>query len=98
MAILSTVKKVWRGPSPLSYGLIHIFRVFIGIEKFWWSAKNYFNKRVMAQDKELDVEKFHSLVLDSVNNSLPIDKVHRLCASNRKYVAQILQSQVSSNQ
>ena len=44
----------------------------------------------MAQDKELDADKFHSLVLDSVNNSLPIDKVHRLCASNRKYVAQIL--------
>ena len=44
----------------------------------------------MAQDKELDVEKFYSLVLDSVNNSLPIDIRHGLCASNRKYVAQIL--------
>ena len=40
----------------------------IGIEKFWWSAKNHLNKRVMAQASELSADRFHELVLDSVNS------------------------------
>ena len=46
----------------------------------------------MAQAVELTEARFKQLVLESVN-SIPLDKVHRLCASNRKYVAQVLQSQ-----
>ena len=65
---------------------------FSAIEKYWWSSKNYFNKRVMAQAVELTEARFKQLVLESVN-SIPLDKVHRLCASNRKYVAQVLQSE-----
>ena len=48
----------------------------IGIEKFWWSAKNHFNKRVMAQASELSADRFRELVLDSVN-SPPTDRVQK---------------------
>ena len=43
----------------------------------------------MAQDAELTPQRFRELVLESVN-SIPFDKVHRLCTSNRNYVAQLL--------
>ena len=62
------------------------------IEKFWFTAKNYFNKRLLAADAELKEKRFRDLVLESVN-SVPKEKVLRLCASNRGYVAQVLQSQ-----
>ena len=61
------------------------------IEKYWWSAKSHYNKRVMAQSEEITEQRFRELVLESVN-SIPVDKVHRLCTSNRKYVAQLLQT------
>ena len=62
------------------------------IEKFWFTAKNYFNKRLLAAETELKEKKFKDLVLESVN-SVPKEKVLRLCASNRRYVSQVIQSQ-----
>ena len=41
--------------------------------------------------EDLDADGFRKLVLESVNN-IPVDKVHRLCTSNRKYVAQLLRA------
>ena len=70
--------------------LIHVF-VFVAIEKYWWSAKSHFNKRAMAQAAELTEARFRELVLESAN-SIPVDKVHRLCTSNRKYVGQVIKS------
>ena len=78
------------------------FELVPAIEKYWWSAKNYFNKRVMAraadpEAEDLDDAGFRKLVLESVN-SIPVDKVLRLCTSNRRYVAQVLKSQVNQAQ
>ena len=64
----------------------------LAIEKFWFTAKNYFNKRLLAADAELKEKRFKDLVLESVN-SVPKEKVLRLCASNRRYVSQVIQSQ-----
>ena len=65
----------------------------IGIEKFWWSAKNHFNKRLLAAPAELDRERFEQMVLESVT-SVPADKVHNLCSSNRAFVAKTLHESV----
>ena len=62
-----------------------------GIEKFWWSAKNHFNKRLLAAPAEVDRGRFEQLVLDSVR-TVATDKVHRLCSSNRAFVAKTLRS------
>ena len=72
------------------------------IEKYWWSSKSHFNKRVMVraadpEAEDLDADGFKKLVLESVN-SIPVDKVLRLCTSNRRYVAQVLKSQVNQAQ
>ena len=69
--------------------LILVF--FSAIEKYWWSAKSHFNKRAMAQAEELSEARFRELVLESVN-SIPVDKVHRICTSNRKYVGSVLRT------
>ena len=64
-----------------------------GIEKFWWSSKNHFNKRLLAAPAEVDRTRFEQLVLDSVNN-VATDKVHRLCSSNRAFVSKTLHAAV----
>ena len=62
---------------------------FNSIEKFWWSAKSHFNKRLLASAEEIKKEKFYELVMESVN-VVPMDKVLRLCKSNRKFIATML--------
>ena len=58
----------------------------VAIEKLWWSSKSWFNKRMLASSQELTVEKFHQLILESVN-SVPTQKVLNMCSSNRKFIA-----------
>ena len=64
-----------------------------GIEKFWWSSKNHFNKRLLAAPAEIDRVRFEQLVLDSVNN-VTNEKVRRLCSSNRAFVSKTLREAV----
>ena len=66
----------------------------VAIEKLWWSSKSWFNKRVLAQSQELTVERFHQLILESVN-SVPTYKVLNMCSSNRKFISQMLKSVVA---
>ena len=57
-----------------------LFLSVIAIEKFWWSSKNYFNKRLLAVPTELDRRHFEQLVMESVP-AVTTKKVHHLFAA-----------------
>ena len=61
----------------------------LGIEKYWHSTKTYFNKRLMAAQEDIDVERFHQLVNDSLSQ-VSDQTVLRICQSNRKFIANYL--------
>ena len=64
------------------------------IEKFWHASKSFYNKRLLSQANEVDVTRFHQLILESVE-IVPTATVLRLCKSNRKFIAQMLKSVVA---
>ena len=70
-----------------------LFLSVIAIEKFWWSSKNHFNKRLLAAPEELDRRRFELFVMESVY-AVATEKVHRLCSSNRAFIAQTLKSNI----
>ena len=59
------------------------------IEKLFWAAKSRFTKRLMSYDGEMDEDRFRQLVMESLD-SIPTEKILRLCKSNRKFVAKML--------
>ena len=66
----------------------------IAIEKFWHSSKSWFVKRMLSSSTEVKQERFYQLIMESVN-VVSTDKVLRMCASNRKFIAQMLRSVVA---
>ena len=78
--------------------ITNLISMFVpAIEKFWFAAKNYFNKRLLAATSEISRDRFRALVLESVN-SVAQAKVLRLCEANREYVSRVLRSQTQQNQ
>ena len=73
--------------------LMILFLSVIAIEKFWWSSKNHFNKRLLAAPEELDRHRFEQLVMESVT-AVATEKVHRLCSSNRAFIAETLKASI----
>ena len=68
--------------------------MYVAIEKFWHSSKSWFVKRMLSSSVEVDRERFYQLIMESVN-IVATAKVLRMCASNRKFIAQMLRSVVA---